>query len=149
MKAAYSPDGIAIRNGQDVQVTLSARGVFVPHIASGQMVGQPETAPLPSGLLVIVRHERERLRGRVVRNCLTDEGRPPRNRLQEQVPNHLRRLWSKAMVVSAEGKGLAMTRSGIRQEEDCKGTTVEVSKAMRRCQNRGWITAAGQSSDET
>jgi len=76
MKAAYSPNGIAIRNGQDVQVTLSARGVFVPHIASGQMVGQPETAPLPSGLLVIVRHERERLRGRVVRNCLTDEGRP-------------------------------------------------------------------------
>jgi len=27
--------------------------------------------------------------------------------LQEQVPNHLRRLWSKAMVVSAEGKGPA------------------------------------------
>ena len=69
--------------------------------------------------------------------------------LQERVPNHLRRLWSKAMVVSAEGKSLAMTRSGIRQEEDCKGTTVEVSKAIRRCQNRGWMTAAGQSSDET
>ena len=28
---------------------------------------------------------------------------------QEQVPNHLRRLWSKAMVVSTEGKGLAKT----------------------------------------
>ncbi len=27
-------------------------------------------------MLVIVRHERERLRGRVVRNCLADEGRP-------------------------------------------------------------------------
>ena len=26
--------------------------------------------------------------------------------MQEQVPNHLWRLWSKAMVVSAEGKGL-------------------------------------------
>jgi hypothetical protein len=69
--------------------------------------------------------------GRVVRNCLSNEGRPLGTGLQEQVPNHLRRLWSKAMVVSAEGKGLAMTGSGIRQEEDRKGTTVEVSKAMR------------------
>ncbi len=84
-----------------------------------------------------------------MRNCLTDEGRSLGTGLQERVSNHLRRLWSKAMVVSAEGKGLAVTRSGIRQEEDCKGTTVEVSKAIRRCQNRGWITAAGQSSDET
>ncbi len=33
------------------------------------------------------------------------------------------------MVVSAEGKGSALTGSGVRQEEDRKGTTVEVSKA--------------------
>jgi hypothetical protein len=39
--------------------------------------------------------------------CSTDEGRPLGTGLQEQVSNHLRRLWSKAMVVSAEGKGLA------------------------------------------
>ena len=39
-------------------------------------------------------------------NCLTDEGRPLGTGLQERVPNHLRRLWSKAMVVSTEGKGL-------------------------------------------
>jgi hypothetical protein len=39
-----------------------------------------------------------------------------------------RRLWTKAMVVSTEGKGLAKTRSGNRQEEDRKGTTMEVSK---------------------
>jgi len=32
------------------------------------------------------------------------------------------------MVVNAEGKGLATTRSGDRQEEDRKGTTAEVSK---------------------
>jgi hypothetical protein len=32
------------------------------------------------------------------------------------------------MVVNAEGKGLAKTRSGDRQEEDRKETTVEVSK---------------------
>ncbi len=66
-----------------------------------------------------------------MRNCLTDEGRPLGTGLQGQVPNHLRRLWSKAMVVSTEGKGLAKTRSGDRQEEDRKGTTMEVSKAKR------------------
>src|SRR5664279_3356577 len=81
--------------------------------------------------------------GQNVRNCLTDEGRPLGTGLQEQVPNHLRRLWPKAMVVSAEGKGSAMTGSGIRQEEDRKGTTVEVSKPIRRCQNRGVIVTAG------
>ena len=61
--------------------------------------------------------------------CSTDEGRPLGTGLQEQDPNHLQRLWSKAMVVSAEGKGLAETRSGDRQEEDCKETTMEASKA--------------------
>ena len=64
-----------------------------------------------------------------MRNCLTDEGRPLEIGLQERVSNHLRRLWTKAMVVSTEGKGLARTKSGDRQEEDRKGTTIEVSKA--------------------
>ena len=45
-------------------------------------------------------------------NCLIDEGRPLGTGLQEQVSNHLWRLWTKAMVVSAEGKGLGRTRSG-------------------------------------
>ena len=36
-----------------------------------------------------------------VRNCLTDEGGPFGTGLQELISNHLRRLWSKAMVVSA------------------------------------------------
>ena len=61
-------------------------------------------------------------------SCSTDEGRPLGIGLQEQVPNHLQRLWSKARVVSVEGKGLARTRSGGRQEEDRKGTTMEASK---------------------
>jgi hypothetical protein len=78
-----------------------------------------------------------------VRNCLTDEGRPLGTGLQGQDPNHLRRLWSKAMVVSTEGKGLARTRSGDRQEEDRKGTTVEVSKAKRWYQNRWGLVTAG------
>ncbi len=41
-----------------------------------------------------------------VRNYLTDEGRPLGTGLREQVPKHLRRFWSKAEVVNAEGKGL-------------------------------------------
>ena len=78
----------------------------------------------------IVRHERrEGRKGLEVCNCSTDEGRPLGTGLQEQVPNHLRRLWSKAMVVSIEGKGLGRTRSGDWQEEDRKGTTEDVSKA--------------------
>ena len=47
------------------------------------------------------------------------------------------------MVVNAEGKGLATTRSGDRQEEDRKGTTIEVSKRYGRCQNRGGLVTAG------
>ena len=84
-----------------------------------------------------------------MRNCLTDEGRPLGIGLQGQVPNHLRRLWTKAMVVSTEGKRPGKTRSGEWQEEDRKGTTMEVSKAKRRCQNRGGFVTAGPSSDET
>jgi hypothetical protein len=45
-------------------------------------------------------------------NCFIDEGRPLGTGLQEQVPNHLWRLRTKAVVVSAEGKGLGRTRSG-------------------------------------
>jgi len=62
-------------------------------------------------------------------NCLIDEGRPLGTGLQEQVPNHLRRLRTKAVVVSTEGKGLGRTRSGDWQEEDREGTTDYVSKA--------------------
>jgi hypothetical protein len=84
-----------------------------------------------------VRHERrEGRKGLEVCNCSTDEGRSLGTGLQEQVPNHLRRLWSKAMVVSTGGKGLGRTRSGDWQEEDRKGTTDDVSKAYGRCQNR-------------
>ena len=63
-----------------------------------------------------------------MRNYSTDEGGPLGTGLQERVSNHLRRLRSKAVVVSAEGKGRAMIGSGDRQEEDRKGTTDAVSK---------------------
>jgi hypothetical protein len=59
-----------------------------------------------------VRQERKGPKGLNVCNCLIDEGGPLGTGLQEQVPNHLRRLWSKAMVVSAEGKGPGRTLSG-------------------------------------
>ena len=40
--------------------------------------------------------------------CYTrDEGRPFGAGLQGQAPNHLKLLWSKAMVVSVKGKGAA------------------------------------------
>ena len=71
-----------------------------------------------------------------VGNCLIDEGGPLGTGWQERVPNHLRRLWSKATVVSTEGKGLGGTRSGDWQEEDRKETTEDVSKPYGRCQNR-------------
>jgi hypothetical protein len=77
----------------------------------------------------MVRHERKGPKGPDVCNCSTDEGGPLETGWQEQVSNHLRRLWSKAMVVSAEGKGLGRTRSDGWQEEDRKGTTDDVSKA--------------------
>ena len=79
-----------------------------------------------------------------MRNCLSDEGRPLGTGLQEQVPNHL-----SAAVVNCHGRERGRKRpgetgSGVRQEEDRKETTVEVSKSIRRCQNRGVITTAGQ-----
>src|SRR5215471_8741623 len=80
----------------------------------------------------VPRAQTQPLKAREVRNCLTDEGRPLGVGLQEQAPNHLRRLWPKATVVNAEGKGSDVTGSGDRQEEDRKGTTAEVSKVIRR-----------------
>ena len=63
-----------------------------------------------------------------VRNCLTDEGRPLGIGLQERIPNHLRRLWTKAMVVSAEGKGPA--RPG-----QVSGKKRTARKPLLKCRN--------------
>ena len=83
-----------------------------------------------------------------VRNYLTDERQPLGIGLQERIPNHLRRLWPKGDGRERGKKRPGLTGSGIRQEEDRKETTVEVSKPMRRCQNRGVITTAGQAPTE-
>ena len=53
-----------------------------------------------------MRHERssEVLEPATARNCTKEEGRPFEAGLQGQASNHLKRLWSKAMVVSVEEK---------------------------------------------
>jgi hypothetical protein len=40
--------------------------------------------------------------------------------LQERVSNHPKLHWSRAIVVSVEGKGKAMTLSGVDQEDERK-----------------------------
>jgi Reverse transcriptase (RNA-dependent DNA polymerase) len=117
-----------------------ARGSDQPN--ARQFVHEPDVEGIsadPAG--GAVSGANHRLRGRLcatsakgrggpnVCNCLIDEGRPLGTGWQEQVPNHLRRLRPKALVVSTEGKGLGRTRSGDWQEEDRKGTTDDVSKA--------------------
>ena len=68
-----------------------------------------------------------------VRHCFTDEGGPLGTGLQELVSNHLCRLWSKATVVSAEEKGLAMTGSGDWQDED--RNVLQLFKPVLRLRN--------------
>src|ERR1035438_4468880 len=81
---------------------------------------------------------------RNVRNCLTDEGRPFGTGLQERVPNHLRRLWLSAMVVSAEGKGLARPGQVSGKKRTAKEPLMKCRNQLKRFQNRGVITTAGQ-----
>jgi len=66
-----------------------------------------------------------------VRNCTKDEGRPLGAGLQEQASNHLKLLWSKAMVVSVEEKAWQKTVSGMDQGDERKRTIDEVSKNQR------------------
>jgi len=63
-----------------------------------------------------------------VRNCAKDEGGPLGAGLQEQASNHLKLLWSKAMVVSVEEKSRQRIVAGVDQGDEYKRTTDEVSK---------------------
>ena len=47
------------------------------------------------------------------------------------------------MVVNAEGKGLAKTRSGDRQEEDRKEPTLKCRNVRDDVKNRGGLVTAG------
>jgi hypothetical protein len=52
-----------------------------------------------------VRHERTfNIYFKGVRNCARDEGRPLGAGLQAQASNHLKLLWSKALVMSVDEK---------------------------------------------
>ncbi len=62
-----------------------------------------------------------------VRNCIKDEGGPFGTALQEEVSNHLKLLWSKAMVVSVEEK----SRLRIVAEVELRETSV--SEPLIRC----------------
>ncbi len=62
------------------------------------------------------------------RGCTRDEGRPLGADLQEQAPNRFKLHRSRALVVSVEGKDMAMTMSGAVQGDERKRTTDEVSK---------------------
>ncbi len=57
------------------------------------------------------------------RSCAEDEGGPLGAGLQEQASNHLKLLWSKAMVVSVEEKAWQKTVSDVDQGDERKRTT--------------------------
>jgi hypothetical protein len=66
-----------------------------------------------------------------VRNCSTDEGGAPRNRLAGAGSKPPSAALSKRQGRERGRKRPGITGSGDRQEEDRKGTTAEVSKRYR------------------
>ena len=79
-----------------------------------------------------------------VRNCSTDEGRPLGTGLQEQVPNHLRRLCPKGKVVNAEGKGLELLGQVTGKKRTAREPLMKCRNVIEDVQNRGLITTAGE-----
>jgi hypothetical protein len=71
--------------------------------------------------------------------CTRDEGRPLEVGLQGQASNHLKLLWSKAMVVSVKAKGAARPRQ-------VRTTKTNVSKPPMTCRKSddGVKTGAGR-----
>ena len=63
--------------------------------------------------------------------------------LQEQASNHLKLLWSKAMVVSVKEKSRLRIAAGVDHGDEYKRITDEVSKIMRWCQNWGSYVVPG------
>ena len=81
-----------------------------------------------------------------VRNCSTDEGRPLGVGFEEQTPNHLRRLWPKATVVNAEGKGLELLGKVTGKKRTAREPLMKCRNVIDDVQNRGLITTAEQAS---
>ena len=79
-----------------------------------------------------------------MRNCLTDEGRPLGTGLQEQVPNHLRRLCPKGKVVNAEGKGLELPGQVTGKKRTAREPLLKCrNETLDDVQNRSRVTAVG------
>jgi len=74
----------------------------------------------------------------VLHNSTIDEGGPLEPACKSWTQTTFRCCTLRSVVVSGEGKGSGVRPgSGDFQEEDRKGTTVFVSKRLRRCQNQG------------
>jgi RNA-directed DNA polymerase len=126
LKAGVSEDGewseTKVGTPQGSVVSPLLANVYLHHVFDLWI--QAWRKKVARGDVIVTRYADDRVpraqgpKGPAVRNCFIDEGRPLGIGLQEQVPNHLWRLRSKAVVVSAEGKGLGKTRSGDWQEED-------------------------------
>src|SRR5262252_2217521 len=84
----------------------------------------------------VPRAQTQPLKAREVRNCLTDEGRPLGVGLQEQAPNHLRRLWPKATVVNAEGKGSDLPGQVTGKKRTAREPLLKCRKYLDDVQNR-------------
>src|SRR5215813_3347081 len=79
-----------------------------------------------------------------VHNYSTDEGRPLGTGLQEQVPNHLRRLCPKGKVVNAEGKGLELPGQVTGKKRTAREPLVNCrNETLDDVQNRSCVTTAG------
>jgi len=64
--------------------------------------------------------------------------------LQEQVPNHLRRLCSKCKVVNAEGKGLDLPGQVTGKKRTAREPLLKCrNETLDDVQNRGRVTTAG------
>ena len=81
-----------------------------------------------------------------MRNCTKDEGRPFEAILQGKASNHLKLLWSKAMVVSVEEKAHKMCQVWIKKmsESEPRETCRNVKDDIRtRVASRSWDELGG------
>lgn len=91
-------------------------------------------------MLMIVRHEGEERRSRGLwtkPNFTKDEGRSLGVGLQGQAPNRLRLLRSRALVVSAAGKGVARPRQ-VRVRKTNASEPLKTCRKRRNDVETGW-----------
>ena len=80
---------------------------------------------------------------------MKDEGGPFGIAIQVEVPNHLKLLWPKAMVVSVKEKAGGKTLSGVSYGDEYKRIAVQVSKPGRMSSKPGSKRHSGMSIEET